>query len=214
VNLDMIGRLRDRVTVLGTGTSTAWPRLLDRVVADLQAAGDTPPEVARVPDGYGPSDHASFYGRGIPVLAFFTGAHEDYHRPTDDAERVQPAGAQRVVELAAAVVEAVAGGADVPYAEAPVTQRRPMPFRVVLGTMPDYAFAGPGLRIAGVRPGSPADRAGLRTGDVMRSLDGRDIADVYEYTAILSGLAAGRELELVYERGGERRTTFVTPEER
>jgi S1-C subfamily serine protease len=112
------------------------------------------------------------------------------------------------------VVAAVAGGAEVAWAEAPVTQPRPMPFRVGLGTMPDYGFAGPGLRVAGVRPGSPADRAGLRTGDVMRSLDGREIADVYGYTAILSGLEAGREVELVYEREGERRTVAVTPAER
>ncbi|HEY7530910.1 MAG TPA: M20/M25/M40 family metallo-hydrolase [Gemmatimonadota bacterium] len=214
LNLDMIGRLRERLTVLGTGTSPAWPRLLEDAAANVRGAAAAPPDVSVVPDGYGPSDHASFYGRGIPVLAFFTGSHEDYHRPTDDAARVSPEGAERVVELVAEVLSAVAAGARVPYAEAPVTQPRPMPFRVGLGTMPDYGFAGPGLRIAGVRPRSPADRAGLRTGDVMLKLDGREIADVYGYTAILSGLQAGREVELVYERDGERRAVPVTPEER
>jgi hypothetical protein len=214
LNLDMIGRLRERLTVLGTGTSAAWPGLLEEAAARVRAAGGAPPEVGVVPDGYGPSDHASFYGRGVPVLAFFTGAHEDYHRPSDDADLIRPEGTERVVEIVAEVVASVAGGAEVAWAEAPVTQPRPMPFRVGLGTMPDYGFAGPGLRIAGVRPGSPADRAGLRTGDVMRSLDGREIADVYGYTAILSGLEAGREVELVYEREGERRTVAVTPEER
>ena len=123
--VDMVGRLRERLDVQGTGTSAAWPALLDSLAADPA----TPP-IARVPDGFGPSDHASFYGRQIPVLAFFTGAHDEYHRPTDDLETIDPEGEVRVLELAARVVEAVAGGREIPYAEAPVTQRRAAAFTV------------------------------------------------------------------------------------
>jgi aminopeptidase YwaD len=212
LNLDMVGRLRESLTVYGTGTSPVWPEILDAV----EQAGDGPGlRLTRVPDGFGPSDHASFYAARIPVLALFTGAHEDYHRPSDDVETIDPAGEARVLELAAAVVASLAGSdRAVPYAEAPVTERRATAFRVALGTLPDYAFAGPGVRLSSVRPGGPAARAGLEAGDVILRLDGREVADVYGYTAVLAELEAGRAVELVYSRAGETSTVAVTPEAR
>lgn len=214
-NLDMIGRLRESLTVYGTGTSDAWPGILDSLEA---AAAESPGgglPVRRVPDGFGPSDHASFYGAKVPILAFFTGPHEDYHRPSDDPQRVDAQGEVRVLELVAGVIEAVAGSDRViAFAEAPVTERRAVAFRVALGTLPDYAFAGPGVRLSSVRPGGPAGQAGLQAGDVLLRLGGREIADIYVYTAILADLEEGRAVELVYARGQETHTVFVTPEAR
>jgi len=206
LNLDMVGRLRDKLDVQGTGTSAAWPALLDSLAADPAT-----PEIARVPDGFGPSDHASFYGRQIPVLAFFTGAHDDYHRPSDDLQTIDPEGEVRVVELAARVIEAVADGREIPYAEAPVTQRRAAAFRVGLGVIPDYGYADGGLRLQSVRPDGAAAAAGLQTGDVIVRLAGREVADVYAYTEILSGLEAGVAVEAIVRRGAETFTTRITP---
>jgi membrane-associated protease RseP (regulator of RpoE activity) len=206
LNLDMVGRLREKLDVQGTGTSSAWPALLDSLEGDPAT-----PEIARVPDGFGPSDHSSFYGRRIPVLAFFTGAHDEYHRPADDVETIDPQGEVRVLELAARVIEAVADGRDIPYAEAPVTQRRAAAFQVGLGVIPDYGYAGGGLLLQSVRADGPAAAAGLLAGDVILKLAGKDVADVYAYTEILAGLEADVPVEVVVRRGGEVLTLRVTP---
>jgi hypothetical protein len=206
VNLDMVGRLREKLDVQGTGTSPAWPALLDSLATDPAT-----PEIARVPDGFGPSDHASFYGQRIPVLALFTGAHDEYHRPTDDPGTIDALGEVRVVELAARVIEAVADGREIPYAEAPVTQRRAAAFRVGLGVIPDYGYADGGLLLQSVRPDGAAAAAGLQTGDVIVRLAGKDVADVYVYTEILAGLEAGVPVEVVVRRGAETITTEITP---
>ena len=206
VNLDMVGRLREKLDVQGTGTSTAWDALLDSLVG----LPDTP-TIARIPDGFGPSDHASFYGARIPVLAFFTGAHEQYHRPTDDVGTINPAGEVRVVDLAARVIEAIADGREIPYAEAPVTQRRAAAFRVGLGVIPDYGYAGGGLFLQSVRPDGAAAAAGLQSGDVILRLAGKDVADVYAYTEILAGLEADVPVEAVVRRGEETFTVTITP---
>jgi hypothetical protein len=208
VNLDMVGRLRETLTVFGTGTSEAWPR----IVAGLEPGpGWT---IRTVPDGFGPSDHASFYGAGVPVLLFFTGSHDGYHKPGDDIATIDAAGEVEVLERVEAVVRAAADGRPIPYAEAPVTQPRPMAFRVALGVLPDYGFAGSGLRLSSVRPGGPADRAGLRKGDVILSLAGQPIDNVYAYTGVLADLEADVAVPVVAGRDGETFEITVTPEAR
>jgi len=210
VNLDMIGRLRERLTVQGTGTSPAWPPLLDALEEDPDA-----PPIERIPDGFGPSDHASFYGADIPVLAFFTGAHEAYHRPDDDTDTIHAPGTVAVTKLAAdAVAEVACGDLPVPWAEAPRSQRRAARFDVGLGVIPDYGFAGRGLRLSAVRPDGPGAAAGLEAGDVIVRLAGRDVADIYVYTGVLSDLEAGEAVEAIVERDGETLTLRVVPEAR
>lgn len=210
VNLDMIGRLRERLIVQGTGTSTIWDALVD----SLEGAAGAPP-LERDPSGFGPSDHASFYGADVPVLSFFTGAHEEYHRPEDDPARILAGGAARVTALALAAVRAIVDSdREVPWAEAPRSERRGMAFRVALGVIPDYGFAGEGLSLSSVRSGGPADAAGLEAGDVIVRLAGRDVADVYAYTEILAELEPNEPVEVVYERAGERVVATVTPEPR
>jgi hypothetical protein len=205
LNLDRVGRLREQVTVHGTGTSPVWPGILD----DLESEELS---LARVPDGFGPSDQSSFYGAKIPVLWFFTGAHEEYHRPSDDVGMINAAGAVEVGNLVSAITEEIAGsGLEIPYAVAPTTQRRASAFSVGLGVIPEYSFPGPGLKVASVRPGGPADAAGVSAGDVLLELADRKIDDVYGYTAVLSDLEAGVSYPLVYEHEGELHNVTVEP---
>jgi C-terminal processing protease CtpA/Prc len=208
LNLDMVGRLREQLTVHGTGTSPAWTTVLD----DLDAQGVS---LARVPDGFGPSDQSSFYGAQVPVLWFFTGAHEEYHRPADDLGTINGTGAVRVAHLVSTITETIAStGLEIPYAVAPTTQRRAAAFSVGLGVIPEYSFPGPGLRVASVRPGGPADVAGVSAGDVLLQLADREIEDVYGYTAVLSDLEAGVSYPLVYEHEGELHNVTVEPASR
>ncbi len=208
VNLDMVGRLRKTLTIFGTGTSAAWPKL----VAGLEPGAAW--TIRAVPDGFGPSDHAAFYGAGVPVLMFFTGSHAQYHRPDDDLATIDAAGEVQVLERIEAVVRAAADGRVIPYTEAPVTQPRPMGFQVALGVLPDYGFEGTGVRLSAVRPAGPAEWAGLRAGDVIVRLAGRAIDDVYGYTEILADLEADVEVPVVAQRDGTTIELTVTPESR
>lgn len=216
LNMDMVGRLgAGPLIVYGTGTADEWNGILD---AAASAAGV---ELARKEDGYGPSDHTSFYLKDIPVLHFFTNTHEDYHRPSDDWERIDVQGIERVVQ----VVEAAARGAADRRAALTLRRGAGTPpsaaqgrgYGAYLGSIPDYTPAERGVRIGGVREGSPADRAGLRAGDIIVGFDDQEIADIYAMTEALRArkpgdrvrirvLREGRELTLTAvlgERGGD-----------
>ena len=209
VNFDMVGRLRnDRLIVYGVATARELPALVDSANVEPKL------NIRAVGDGFGPSDHSSFYAKGIPVLHFFTDLHDDYHRATDDVEKIDPAGTARIVAVAERVVRAIA---DRPARLAPVrvaaapTMAPTRGSNVYLGTIPDMAASdAPGLRLTGVRAGSPADRGGLVAGDVIVRFAGREVKDLYSYSEALYARKPGDEVEVVYLRGSERRTTRVT----
>ena len=209
VNFDMVGRLRnDRLIVYGVATARELPAIVDSANVEPKL------RITAQGDGFGPSDHSSFYAKGIPVLHFFTDLHEDYHRATDDVEKVDAAGVARVAAVAERVVRAIA---DRPERLTPVRVAAPptmAPTRgsnVYLGTIPDMAASdAPGLRLTGVRGGSPAEKGGLAAGDVIVRFAGRDVKDLYTYSEALYAHKPGDEVEVVYLRGGERRTTRVT----
>ncbi|HEX8559924.1 MAG TPA: M20/M25/M40 family metallo-hydrolase [Pyrinomonadaceae bacterium] len=164
-------------------------------------------------DGFGPSDHSSFYARRVPVLFFFTGVHEDYHKPSDTADRLNYEGQARVVQFVRDVVHRVqASDARPTYAAAkPEANARSTTFRVSLGTVPSYAESGDGLKLDAVRAGSPAESAGLRAGDVVVKLAGRDVRNVYDYTQALSEMEPGREYGVEVLREGRRLSLKITP---
>jgi aminopeptidase YwaD len=168
-------------------------------------------------DGYGPSDHSSFYSKQVPVLFLWTGTHEDYHKPTDTADRVNYEGLARVAAFARDVVRAVDDAEKRPtytQAKSDASAGRSVGFRVYLGTIPNYAEGGEGLKLDGVRENSPAERAGLKAGDVIVKLAGRDVKNVYDYTYALGEMKAGQEYEVELMRGGERLKLKITPEAR
>jgi len=220
LNLDMVGRVvNDEVTVFGVGTAAEWDEVLDAANAGLAR----PLTLAKAPDGYGPSDHSSFYGAGIPVLHFFSNTHEDYHRPSDDWPKINVDGMERVTELTARVAARLATGGRDAVALTTIVQEQPAPvsasasssgYGPYLGTIPDMTPRDFGLRLTGVREGSPAAIAGLRPGDVVVEFDGNEIADIYAYTYALQAKSVGDEVTIVVERDGERVTVTAVLAER
>ncbi|HVE79137.1 MAG TPA: M28 family peptidase, partial [Gemmatimonadaceae bacterium] len=210
LNFDMIGRLRDdKLIVYGVATAAELPILLNEANASAGL------RLSAIGDGFGPSDHSSFYAKQIPVLHFFTDLHDDYHRATDDAERLNAAGEARVVALAERVTRAIADRpARLTYtraaAAARVTTSRDG-LETYLGSVPDMSASDtPGLRLTGVRPGSPADKAGLRAGDVVVEFDGKAVKDIYDYTNALYARQPGDTVGIVVLRGSERVTVRAT----
>jgi hypothetical protein len=205
VNFDMVGRLRDQSLVVnGMGTASEWPSLIEPLAGELK--------LKPIPDGWGPSDHSSFYGEGMPVLHLFTGSHDDYHKPTDDLPAVNVEGAVTVGELAGRIVIALLDRCDpLTFVKADRPQQGAAAFKVSLGTMPDYAAAVDGLALAGVREGGPAASAGLQKGDVIKKIGTRDIHGIDDYMASFAELVPGEVVEIVYEREGKTATTQLTP---
>ncbi|MEO5814103.1 MAG: M28 family peptidase [Gemmatimonadaceae bacterium] len=210
VNFDMVGRLRnDKLIVYGVATATELPGIL--------ASANVEPKlvVSAVGDGFGPSDHSSFYTRGIPVLHFFTDLHDDYHKATDDTPKINAAGEARVVGMAERVVRSIA---DRPSRMSVVRSAAPVASAgsregstTYLGSIPDMSAGDiPGLKLSGVRAGSPAAVGGLETGDVIVSFGGKPVTDLYSYTDALYAHKPGEKVSVTYLRGGERRTTMIT----
>ncbi len=217
LNLDMVGRMsEDNVTVFGFGTAEEWDEIMDLAIADMSR----PLEVARAPDGYGASDHTSFYLVGIPVLHFFTNTHAEYHRPSDDWQLINADGLHRVAELTALVAGRLAAGET---QAVPMTlleqEARSAPEGsssisgygdAYLGTVPDMTPRDSGLRLNGVTAGSPADLGGLLAGDVVVELNGLPVGDLYQYTDALRSTKPDDVVDIVVERDGERLTLTVT----
>jgi hypothetical protein len=205
INLDMIGRLtKNTVEVGGAGTSPNFSEMI------TQAAAAEGVKATLNPSGFGPSDHASFYAAKIPVLFFFTGLHDDYHKPSDDPETVNAAGASKVTRTAFACAEEIANADERPaYVEVPREGRgRGNRNRARMGVMPDQAFAGPGVRLAQV-PQGPSQKAGLAAGDVVRSVGGVETNDLRGLLEALSKHKPGDEVEVVFERDGQQKTATV-----
>jgi Zn-dependent M28 family amino/carboxypeptidase len=209
LNFDMVGRMRDnKLTVQATGTSASWASWLER--ANVAAGFD----LVLQPDPYQPTDVASFNQASIASLSFTTGAHTDYHKPSDTAEKINYEDLDRIAAMAAAIARR-ALDADVPPAFAKVEPSAQgasrTGVRVFTGTVPDYASNAKGLLLGDVIAGGPAAQAGLLKGDVIVEIAGQSIANIYDYTYALELLKIGMPTTVVYMRGTERRTTQLTP---
>ena len=218
LNLDMIGRLEGRTLVVeGVGTAEEWTDVL--LAANQSTA--RPLSIAVTPDGFGPSDHSSFYGEGLPVLHFFSNTHVDYHRPSDDWDKVDIEGLGQIVDLVSEVAFDVAGvsGSDerialtrvepdlaAAHGQDPSSSTTGGGYGPYLGTIPDMVPVDFGLRLTGVREGSPAADAGIRGGDIVVEFAGREIGDIYTYTYALQDHEPGDAVEIVVLRDGERLT--------
>ena len=207
INFDMVGRLRnDKLIIYGVATATEMPLIIER------ANATDPLKVAAQGDGFGPSDHSSFYAKNIPVLHFFTDLHDEYHRATDVPEKINAAGEARVVALAERIIRDIA---DRPSRLSYVRVAAPVASGnrgsdVYLGSIPDMAGSdAPGLKLTGVRAGSPADSAGIKAGDVIVEFDGKSVKNLYEYSDALYARKPGDEVSIVVLRDGQRLTLKV-----
>ncbi len=200
INLDMIGRLRDSthaLTIGGYGTSPAWGEVCNSV-------GDKKYFTLHYDSsGVGPSDHTSFYRKGIPVLFFFTGIHSDYHKPTDDVDKINYAGELQVLKYIYSVVEKVNNMGRIAFTSTRDVSMDVPHFTVTLGIMPDYTFSGGGVRADGISEGRPAQKAGLKTGDVIVQLGGFPVPSLEKYMDVLSKFKKGDVTTVKYRRGNE-----------
>ncbi len=211
VNLDMVGRLEGGpLSALGSDTAPQWRDLLTAAGAGAGV------EVALGGDGYGPSDHMSFYLHGVPVVHLFTGAHSDYHAPSDDADKLDMAGGAAVTSLLAGLTTDLLGGAELTYVKseaAPTMGADSRSSGAWLGTIPDYtameAETG-GVLLGGVREGGPAHTAGVRGGDVIVGFSGMEIANLYDLTFALRDHEPGDIVEIVVLRDGVERRFAAT----
>ncbi|MCS1415582.1 MAG: Aminopeptidase S [Verrucomicrobia subdivision 3 bacterium] len=213
LNFDMVGRLKEnRLVLQGVGSSSVWPGVIERKNV-LAGFGLTLQE-----DPYLPTDSTVFYNRGIPILSFFTGSHEDYHRPTDTAEKVNYEGLTRISEFAERLVldlvteQAAPDYVKVERAKNSGGSRDSM--RAYLGTIPDYATEVKGVKLSGVSSGGPADRAGLQGGDVIVEFVGKKIANIYDYTYAIDTVKIGEPVKIVVQRDGETVELEIVPEAR
>ncbi|MEP7274174.1 MAG: M20/M25/M40 family metallo-hydrolase [Acidobacteriota bacterium] len=210
VNMDMIGRLRDgKLTVGGIGTAANFRQLVEGSNKGMFA-------LQLNEDGFGPSDHSSFYARQVPVLFFFTGTHDDYHKPSDTAEKINYEGEAKIVGLISDIVRELDRTDARPVYTLAKSQSggRSSGFRVYLGTVPNYAESDDGMLLDAVREDSPAAKSGLKAGDKIVRLAGREIKNVYDYTYALGEMKGDQEYEVEVVRGAERLKMKLIPQSR
>ena len=196
INLDMVGRYdtAHKLTVGGFGTSSKWASVLANTNTSLVTHLDSA--------GAGPSDHASFYRNGTPVLFMFTGSHSDYHKATDDWDKINYEGEAAIIQYVYAIIKNTNKLGAVDFLKTRETSMgKSNKFTVSLGVMPDYAYTGTGVRIEGATPGKLAERLGLKGGDVLIQLGDYKFVDVMAYTTALSKFKKGDKTVLIYKRG-------------
>ncbi|MEQ8820713.1 MAG: M20/M25/M40 family metallo-hydrolase [Sumerlaeia bacterium] len=213
VNFDMVGRMKDnRLMLQGIGSSPGWARLIEKTNVPVGF------DVKTSDDPFLPTDTASFYPEGIPVIHFFTGAHEDYHRPTDTPDKVNTEDLERIVRFGAGLTrQLIHADERLEYAQVERTADQNAPARGVrafTGTIPDYTQEAKGLALSGVIDGGPADKAGLRGGDVIVEFAGQEITNIYDYMYALDSIKIGEETSVTVMRDGERVEMTLIPEAR
>ncbi|RFC46042.1 MAG: hypothetical protein DVB28_000201 [Verrucomicrobia bacterium] len=214
LNFDMVGRLREnKLSLQGIASSKSWKKLIEKrnVVAGFN--------LALQDDPYLPTDTTSFYPRRIPVLSFFTGSHEDYHRPSDTPEKLDYEGLERITRFAAAMIQDLAAAPERPdFARVEKTAQQESgsreTLRAYIGSIPDYATEVKGVKLSGVRAGSPAEKGGLQGGDVIVEFGKQKVANIYDYTYALDAVKIGQAVDVVVERKGVATRLSVTPEAR
>jgi hypothetical protein len=203
LNMDMVGRLRNmRLIATGAATAKEFPALLDSL--NHTASGEPRFDLRASGDGWGPSDHASFFAAKRPVIQFFTDLHADYHRTTDDWEKINIVGLEDVAGYVADVATALANRSQpLTFVDAPPPQMAsggPGGYGAYLGTIPDMSESPGGVRITGTRSGSPADSAGLKAGDVITAIGDKTVANLYDMTDALRSHQAGDTVVIVVKR--------------
>ena len=197
LNMDMVGRLRadSTLSVSGTGTAPRWTQTLN--------ANNENFKLVLKESGVGPSDHTSFYLQDIPVLHFFTGQHEDYHKPSDDFDKLNYGGMEQITGYIYAVIRDLDGSPRLNFKKTKNESEEVPRFKVGLGVIPDYLYDGKGMRIDGISEGKAAQAAGLQKGDIVVQLGDSVVTDMMSYMRALSVFEEGQQAQVVVKRDGE-----------
>lgn len=210
LNMDMIGRLdQSKLTVFGVGSSPSWKELVNNANSDFEF------ELSFNNSGFAPSDQSVFFAKEIPVLHFFTGLHDDYHTPGDDWEKINSDGEQKVLMLISELIAKLElQENDIAFSDVDEPKKASAKFKVYLGTVPDYSSQMEGVKLMGVREGSPADRAGLQSKDTIIQFGGVSINNIYDYVYALSDSKPGVPTNLVVLRNYRPISLIIVPEPR
>jgi len=198
INLDMIGRLNDdthSLTIGGFGTSPEWGKILPQKTKSLNVKFDS--------SGIGPSDHTSFYLKNIPVLFFFTGAHKDYHKSTDDADKINFEGEYRVIQYIENILSETNNDQKIAFSKTREPQMETAHFSVTLGFMPDYSYSGKGVKVDAIIEGKAAQKIGMEAGDIVTNLGGIPVTDMNSYMKALSKFKKGDSAKVTVLRGSD-----------
>jgi Zn-dependent M28 family amino/carboxypeptidase len=196
INMDMVGRLKDStLAIYGVGTSPILKQTLK--------AHNNKFKLIEKESGVGPSDHTSFYNADIPVLHFFTGQHEDYHKPSDDADKLNIDGMQTISNYIFDLITDLDNNGKLPFRKTKNESEDVPRFKVGLGVIPDYLFDGKGMRIDGISEDKPAQKAGLQKGDIVVKLGDSAVVDMMSYMRALASFETGQKTKVVVERKGE-----------
>lgn len=205
LNMDMVGRLNEEkaMAVSGAGTSPAWKAILEALDVDGI-------QLKTSDSGVGPSDHTSFYLKEIPVLHFFTGQHQDYHKPEDDSDIVNYKGMQSVGKLIYALIESLDSTEKLKFTKTKDEQKGRTSFKVTLGIMPDYVYNEEGMKIDAALDDRPAQKAGLKGGDIVIKMGDVEIKGMGDYMKALGKFEKGQTIMVEYLRDGKKKKTKVT----
>ncbi|MEP6927169.1 MAG: M28 family peptidase [Ginsengibacter sp.] len=205
INSDMVGRLNDSthtITIGGFGTSPVWGNILSEKTKAFDIQFDS--------SGIGPSDHTSFYLKNIPVLFFFTGTHKDYHKPTDDIEKINFTGELQVIKYMYHVIEETNKLGKIAFSKTREPKMGNSRFTVSLGIMPDYTFSGKGVRADGIIDGKIAQKAGIQPGDIIKKLGDNSFSDINSYMTVLSKFKKGDKTKVTVLRGKDELIFDIT----
>jgi len=205
INMDMVGRLNESthgLTIGGYGTSPTWGEIINTKDTYFKINADS--------SGSGPSDHTSFYKKDIPVLFFFTGSHKDYHKPTDDADKINYEGEYKIIQYIENIIAQTNKMEKLAFTKTREVSMGKSSFKVSLGIMPDYTFTGNGVMVDGVSENRPAIKAGIKTGDVLMQLGEHKFSDVQTYMDALNKFNKGESTKVKLMRGKELMEFMVT----
>lgn len=205
LNMDMVGRLNAEKTLAinGVGTSPEWMSIFPNIQKDGI-------KIVTSESGVGPSDHTSFYLSDIPAVHFFTGQHEDYHKPSDDWKKINFNGLVSVSYYISDLIMRLDQKGKIAFTKTKDATPSAADFKVTLGVVPDYLYSGKGMRIDGTKDGRPGALAGLKKGDVLLKLGDHDLADIYAYMEALAKFEKGQTVPLLIEREGNQMIVEVT----
>jgi hypothetical protein len=205
INMDMVGRLNDSthgITIGGYGTSPTWGNLIKKDDSYFKINVDSA--------GSGPSDHTSFYKKDIPVLFFFTGSHKDYHKPSDDADKINFEGELQILKYIQNIIAQTDPMPKLVFTKTREVTAGKNSFKVSVGIMPDYTYTGNGVRVDGVSENRPAQKAAIQTGDILMQLGEHKFSDVQSYMGVLNKFEKGQTIVLKFMRGNEQKEVSIT----